>query len=85
MLKHNLHNKKIIEKIGGRLMAVESSGEAERLYDMGWQARDLNRPEQSDRCYHQSLEVAQAQNDKRAEAHANLALADNALHYWPPD
>ena len=45
--------------------------------------REINQSERAHQFFYESLKIAQAQGDKRSEAHAFLALADNALHYCP--
>lgn len=61
----------------------ELPGVAGRLLKLGWSAREAARPEQAHRLFRRSLKLARRQEDKRTEAHALLALADNSLHYCP--
>jgi tetratricopeptide (TPR) repeat protein len=57
---------------------------AERLLELGWIAREAAQPDQAHQMFHRSLRLAQHQGDKRNEARALLALADNALHCCLP-
>jgi tetratricopeptide (TPR) repeat protein len=63
----------------------ESQESAEHLLECGWKAREVNQPERAHYFFVNSLNMAQDQKDRRIEAKALLALADNALHYCPED
>jgi tetratricopeptide (TPR) repeat protein len=59
--------------------------DAQTLLDLGNQARRDERSEEAHHYLHQSLEAATAENNKRLEGEAHLALAKNVLHYNPEE
>lgn len=58
---------------------------AARLLQLGWQAREIDQPGYAHWLFQQSLEAAESSGDARGTARAILALADNAVLFYPSD
>ncbi len=59
--------------------------ESKALLEAGWSARERCRPDMSHFLFVHAADLCRREGDPCGEAHALLALADNALHFCPDD